>query len=232
MNYSPVLDLPRIENTSRVLEKAVAISVGLHVLLLAALGPIAIFKDSAPPYDPAIMVELIASPQHRPVENISANVAAQPELPRAETGMREQRKKARTSKPETATRSRTGEKKRASMPAKGANQEAGPPGKQGQTPGVTGGQTLPPALAVGSSRRAPQYPELARKRGQEGEVKVRCQVDSTGRVAGVSIAMSSGSRLLDEAALKAVAKWKFEPGKKDGVNVAGSVIVPVRFELK
>ncbi|MBD5641406.1 MAG: energy transducer TonB [Desulfovibrio sp.] len=78
----------------------------------------------------------------------------------------------------------------------------------------------------------PQYPELARRRGQEGTVNVRCQVDAAGRVQSVELAKSSGFRLLDEAALKTVAKWKFRPGTRDGAPVAGTVIVPVRFQLR
>ncbi len=59
---------------------------------------------------------------------------------------------------------------------------------------------------------------------------MRCQVDANGHVTNVSLARSSGFRLLDEAALKAVGKWKFKPGRKDGACVAGTVVVPVQFQ--
>ena len=94
------------------------------------------------------------------------------------------------------------------------------------------GESSPPAPAGGSGKPRPQYPERARKRGQEGTVSVRCQVDANGHVTNVSLARSSGFRLLDEAALKAVGKWKFKPGRKDGADVAGTVVVPVQFRLQ
>lgn len=89
-----------------------------------------------------------------------------------------------------------------------------------------------PVPLGGSSCPRPPYPDLARKRGQEGMVNVRCQVDSSGKVTAVSLAKSSGFKLLDEAALKTVGKWKFKPGSRDGGSVAGTVVVPVQFKLQ
>lgn len=77
----------------------------------------------------------------------------------------------------------------------------------------------------------PVYPELARKRKQEGTVNVRCAIDSSGAVRNTTIAKSSGFRLLDEAALKAVSKWKYRHSRADKKN-PDSIIVPVKFILK
>ena len=71
---------------------------------------------------------------------------------------------------------------------------------------------------------APEYPALARRRGIEGVVEIRVRVDAAGFVIERSIVVSSGSRLLDAAALQAVAKWRFEHGP-------GEAQVPFRFDL-
>lgn len=78
----------------------------------------------------------------------------------------------------------------------------------------------------------PAYPELARKRGQEGTARIRCEVDTAGNVAAASIAGSSGHKLLDEAALETVRKWRFRPALSQGRPARGTVIVPVEFRLR
>lgn len=83
-----------------------------------------------------------------------------------------------------------------------------------------------------SSNPAPPYPELARKRGQTGMVRIRCQVNDTGYVTAASIAASSGHKLLDDAALKTVKKWRFRPAVSNGAPVSGVVVVPVEFRLR
>ncbi len=96
----------------------------------------------------------------------------------------------------------------------------------GDSPGV-----VPRYAGGGLSNAAPRYPYLARRRGQEGRVVVRVQVSAAGDAAAVSIRRSSGYRLLDEAAVKAVKTWRFAPAKRGGFSVAGSVDVPVSFKL-
>ena len=71
---------------------------------------------------------------------------------------------------------------------------------------------------------APEYPSLARRRGIEGVVEIRVCVDAGGSVIECAVAVSSGSRLLDAAAMKAVARWRFEHGP-------GEAQIPFRFDL-
>lgn len=78
----------------------------------------------------------------------------------------------------------------------------------------------------------PVYPELARKRGQEGTVRLRAHVDEKGRVITVEVAQSSGWRMLDVAAVKTVRRWRFQPGMRAGIAVQGTVMIPVRFSLQ
>ena len=79
---------------------------------------------------------------------------------------------------------------------------------------------------------APRYPRAARRRGYQGTVVLSVFVDENGRVANLWVFTSSGYRLLDNAAVKDVRKWTFEPGMKGDKKVAMWVKVPIRFELK
>ena len=57
-------------------------------------------------------------------------------------------------------------------------------------------------------------------------------VDREGTPVQVEIKESSGFRLLDQAALKAVRHWKFQPGRIGVFPVESEVRVPVRFRLE
>lgn len=78
----------------------------------------------------------------------------------------------------------------------------------------------------------PKYPRKARQRGLEGTAIIQVAINIQGRVTKATIYKSSGHRLLDKAALKAVKQYRFEPHRVNGVAVAGTAEVPVRFELK
>ena len=74
------------------------------------------------------------------------------------------------------------------------------------------------------------YPKMARRMGQSGVVRVTFIISKEGRLLKYFINESSGSSLLDEAALEAVAKIKDDlfpkPPKKT------KIILPVGFALK
>ena len=78
---------------------------------------------------------------------------------------------------------------------------------------------------------APVYPLLARQRGEEGTVLLRVEVLPTGRCGQLDVGVSSGSALLDAAAVKAVAQWQFKPALRGGTPVAVQVEIPVTFQL-
>lgn len=89
----------------------------------------------------------------------------------------------------------------------------------------------PEPLATRSNPK-PAYPELARKRGQEGLVRLLAHVDEQGKPTEISVAESSGFSLLDEAAVKAVRRWRFKPALRAGTPVRGTVLIPIEFVLK
>jgi protein TonB len=78
----------------------------------------------------------------------------------------------------------------------------------------------------------PEYPKLARRRGLEGVVVLAARIDVSGHVQELEIMTSSGHKILDQAALKAVRYWLFRPGTIDGQPYEMRVNVPVRFCLR
>ena len=78
----------------------------------------------------------------------------------------------------------------------------------------------------------PNYPISLRQRGIEGTVWLRVRVDRSGLPEQIILFKTSGYRLFDEAALRAVARWRFRPAKSDGQYLASWVEFPVRFILQ
>ncbi len=78
----------------------------------------------------------------------------------------------------------------------------------------------------------PPYPRLAQKRGYEGTVILSVLVDEDGLVDNLWVFETSGYNILDNAALKAVKDWIFEPAKMGNKKIEMWVEVPVKFELK
>lgn len=78
---------------------------------------------------------------------------------------------------------------------------------------------------------APVYPASARRKDVQGRVLLEVSVTVQGTAREVVVSNSSGSILLDDAALYAVRQWKFIPAKRGGEIVEAKVIVPVEFKL-
>ena len=76
----------------------------------------------------------------------------------------------------------------------------------------------------------PQYPFEMRRQGIAGEVVVDFIVDTQGEVRN-AYALRSSQREFEAAAVAAVSKWKFRPGRKDGRDVPTRLQVPIVFTL-
>jgi protein TonB len=76
----------------------------------------------------------------------------------------------------------------------------------------------------------PQYPFEMRRAGITGEVLVEFIVDSNGDVRN-AFAVKSTQREFETAAVQAVSKWKFKPGKKGGRAVNTRMQQPISFSL-
>ncbi|MGI9128838.1 MAG: energy transducer TonB [Roseomonas sp.] len=94
------------------------------------------------------------------------------------------------------------------------------------------GRVAPPEALDAARNRRPAYPEISRRRGQEGTVLLELSVDANGRVAEVRIVESSGFSALDTAATEALRDWRFRPAQRAGLPVAASITTAVHFRLE
>ena len=88
---------------------------------------------------------------------------------------------------------------------------------------------VPPSFLF---RHEPAYPERARRAGVEGVVGVRIALAPDGSVRQVELTQSSGSRLLDEAALAAARASTFSPASRNRSPVEAEAVASYRFELR
>lgn len=80
-------------------------------------------------------------------------------------------------------------------------------------------------------RTAPVYPRSARQLGETGQVRLRVELDETGRLVSSEVAQSSGFSRLDEAALAAVKRWRCHPAMRDGQPLRIVSIESFEFNL-
>jgi protein TonB len=92
--------------------------------------------------------------------------------------------------------------------------------------------TPPSANAAYLKNPAPEYPQMAQRRGWEGTVLLRVEVLASGKPGQIQIQKSSGRDALDAAALAAVKRWSFVPAKQGDVAQSGWVSVPIDFKLR
>jgi TonB family protein len=77
----------------------------------------------------------------------------------------------------------------------------------------------------------PVYPEIDRRRKIQGTAYIEVTVDAAGAVADARVLHSRTAHSLtdlEEAVVKAFARWEFEPMRLDGEPVESTVNVPVR----
>ena len=154
-----------------------------------------------------------------------------------------------------ATPSPTAEPARPAAPAAlassaPASSSAGPATSRAIEPGVSwvesspakAGPTvasIPPGSGITSDARPtggyqvrPSYPASAKRLGVQGTTLLRVQVLENGRVGGLEVEQSAGHPDLDQAAIDAVRRWRFEPARRGDQAVAMWVRLPVEFRLK
>jgi len=79
-------------------------------------------------------------------------------------------------------------------------------------------------------QQQPVYPPAMLRAGATGEVKVAFIVDTDGNVRDAYVVTSTREDF-DSAAVQAVSKWRFRPGKKNGKAVNTRMTVPIAFAL-
>ena len=104
--------------------------------------------------------------------------------------------------------------------------EPRPAVEKARGPIPVGGNVQPPRILY---QATPEYPTLAQQAGIQGEVIISAVIDSQGNV--VDMKVVSGPPLLYMAAMKALAKWKFQPTYLNGEPVAIKWNASVKFRI-
>ena len=105
-------------------------------------------------------------------------------------------------------------------------------------PSTASGKTGSPSLVEPSAdadylkNPPPGYPRLSRRNGEQGTVIVRVFISTQGTPDKAEVRTSSGFARLDQAALEAVQRWRFVPGRRHGTPEAMWFNIPVRFVLE
>ncbi|MES2568896.1 MAG: energy transducer TonB [Verrucomicrobiota bacterium] len=92
-----------------------------------------------------------------------------------------------------------------------------------------GNAVTPPQLL----KRGPiTYPLLAKMAKQQGVTHLQLTIGKSGKIRNIKLAKSSGSILLDSAAVDSASTWTFKPARRrDGTAVMTTITCPIRFEL-
>ena len=91
---------------------------------------------------------------------------------------------------------------------------------------------LPSSNAAYLQNPAPAYPAISKRMGEQGKVVLRVFISTDGLPQKIEINQSSGFDRLDRQAHDTVLRWKFVPGKRNGVPEAMWYLVPIHFVLE
>ena len=78
----------------------------------------------------------------------------------------------------------------------------------------------------------PAYPAISKRLGEQGKVIVRVYIGADGLPQRAELSKSSGYDRLDQLSISTVMRWKFVPGKRNGVPTAMSYNVPFNWVLE
>lgn len=76
----------------------------------------------------------------------------------------------------------------------------------------------------------PAMPDVARRKGISGWVEVVFTVTAKGDVADAEVRSSSPEEVFDDAAIRAVKQWRFEPATKDGQPIPIRTMIRLKFD--
>jgi protein TonB len=88
------------------------------------------------------------------------------------------------------------------------------------------------ARPQGGYQVRPSYPSSALRQGIQGTTMLKVHVLVDGRVGDVLVQQSAGHPDLDQAAIEAVRRWRFEPARRGSDPVAMWVLLPVQFQIR
>ena len=91
---------------------------------------------------------------------------------------------------------------------------------------------LPSSDAGYLQNPTPPYPAISRRLGEQGKSTIRVLIGADGQPQRAEIAKSSGFDRLDQAAIATVMRWRYVPGKRNGVAEAMWFNVPINWVLE
>ena len=200
---------------SGLLRKAVEVIVPIEIISQVITPPAPQVAPQPPAPAPVPVPQPVQKPRPRPALPPAPRPVAVPDLPPIPT--------APTAAVEPA-------------PPAPAPMTAAPP-----APAVAPAPPAPPApprIELPSSSAdylqnpQPPYPPMSRRLGEQGQVMLRVLIGADGNAQQVEIRRSSGFDRLDNVAQETVRRWKFVPGKRNGVPEAMWFNVPINFVLE
>lgn len=76
------------------------------------------------------------------------------------------------------------------------------------------------------------YPRIARKKGWQGQVKLRLRIEGNGHLSNIQLHISSGYSTLDNAAMNSLQKAAYLPDAKSWLQgMHYDIVVPVEYHL-
>lgn len=227
MMYRQEDNLQASPRRGRHLGAALALSLGVHLLALW-------LPETEPPAPPA-MPGLSISLQHPAITGSApADHAPAPVAPREPEHTRPADNAIGTTVPEPKHRV-TQTQKLKQQPETVAEQHSESQPETGES--RAGDAPIDRAAVENRVMEALQarfsYPALARRRGWEGRVLLRLDLDATGHIDRVAIEHSSGYRVLDRAALEALRNLVGEGPLAEGITQPlEGLRIPVVYRLQ
>ncbi len=88
-----------------------------------------------------------------------------------------------------------------------------------------------PRFATPESKVRPPYPPSKVRTEEEAALKLRLSIDARGRVTAVEPVGRADRAFLDAARRHLIAHWRYRPATEDGMPIASSTVITLRFEL-
>jgi periplasmic protein TonB len=200
-----------IENKSAKRLIGIAAVIFLHLLVAYIPVELQIIQDIKPPPPPKPEEP---KPKEKPPEppKMVEKVAKVPEPPK-------QVEKVATPVQKTTP---VAQPTKAATPAPAAPSTPSPSPVAAPAPVAAAPAPKPAGVSRGVSEGSagcekPEYPREALMNEEQGTVRIRVLVDTSGKVIDAKVKKSSGSKILDKAATKAYSLCTFKPAMKDGV---------------
>lgn len=96
-------------------------------------------------------------------------------------------------------------------------------------PSIVSSDSLGARMVAGNP---PRYPVESRRRKEQGTVELLLILGIDGAVESISVAKTSGFARLDDAALSAVRRWRWQPTSRNGAPVKVRGVVEIPFVLQ